>query len=216
MKTQIKKMARTGAALLFAAMLSIPASKAENPNPEFEFLKQRDGIDLYYRWMEMPGGKSVRQMKAVLELDGCANDVLNLLKDESRALDWIPSAEQFRHLTTTDGTEWASYIQFSVPWPFADQDCIMAYSAHWEADSSLVIDFECKPEFIDPVDGITRMKDIVGSFVIKPGEKGRCAMECYFLSKKASRIPKWITEPIVTGNILNLVNAIRVELSPKA
>ena len=216
MKTQIKNLAKAGAALLLAAMLNLPATKAENPGPEFEFLKERDGIDLFYRWMEMPEGKSVRQMKAVLEINACAKDVLNLLKDESRALDWIPSAEQFRHLTATSGDEWASYIQFAIPWPFADQDCILAYAAHWETDGSLVIDFECKPEFADPVDGITRMKDIVGSFVIRPGENGRCVMECYFLSKKASKIPRWITEPIITGNILNLVGAIREELSPDA
>ena len=209
-------MAKTGAALLLAAMLSVPATYAEKPGPDFEFLKERDGIDLFYRWMEMPEGKSVRQMKAVLEIDGCANDVLNLLKDENRALNWIPAAEEFRHLTVTSDTEWASYIQFAIPWPFADQDCILAYAARWESDGSLVIDFECKPEYIDPVDGITRMKDIVGSFVIRPEEKGRCVMECYFLSKKASRIPKWITEPIITGNILNLVGAIREELSPEA
>ena len=215
MKTKIKKLVKTGTTLLLATLAIATVSNAENPSSEIEFLKERNGIDLYYRWIAMPEGKPVRQMKAVLEIDACANDVMSLLKDQSRALDWIPSAEQFRHLTATSGNEWASYIQFSIPWPFADQDCILAYAARWDDDSSLVIDFECRPEYIDPVDGITRMKDIVGSFVIRQAGKGHCIMECYFLSKKASRIPRWVTEPIVTGNILNLVEALRQELSPK-
>jgi hypothetical protein len=63
-----------------------------------------------------------------------------------------------------------------------------------------------------PVDGITRMKDIDGAFVIKPQPDGHSILECYFLSKKASAIPRWVTEPIITGSILNVLDALRSEL----
>jgi ribosomal protein S28E/S33 len=63
------------------------------------------------------------------------------------------------------------------------------------------------------VDGISRMKDITGSFVIREQGGGHSILECYFLSEKASVIPRWITEPIITGSILNLMEAIRDELT---
>jgi hypothetical protein len=57
------------------------------------------------------------------------------------------------------------------------------------------------------------MKDITGSFVIRPLPGGRCTLECFFLSHKRSIIPVWLTDPIITGNILSLMEALRDELT---
>lgn len=181
---------------------------AGTPIGEFRMLKNRNGIDLYYRWMQMEGHNKVRQMKAVLEINGGPEDVLRLLQDEKQALSWIPSAEQFRHLAMISDAEWVSYIQFAIPWPFADQDCILEYKTRVNPAGETVIDFRTNPEYIGEVDGMSRMKDITGSFVIRDQPDGHSILECYFLSEKASVIPRWITEPIVTGSILSLMEAM--------
>ena len=186
---------------------------AGTPIGEFRRLKNRNGIDLYYRWMQMSEGNKVRQMKAFLEINGSADDVLHLLKDEQQAVGWIPSAEQFRNLTEVKGPEWASYIRFSVPWPFADQDCILEYKTGVNINGETVIDFRCNPEYLATYDGVSRMKDISGSFVIREVDGSHSILECYFVSEKASVIPRWITEPIITGSILSLMEAIRTELT---
>lgn len=201
------------AAILSLSFITSLYTQAESPEANFQFLKEKNGIDLYYRWLTMPEGNKVRQMKAVLEFNGSAEDVLYLLKDEKKALSWIPSAEQFRHLTQVSGPDWRSYIQFSVPWPFADQDCILEYTTRKDADGSTIITFRTDEDYLSPVEGMGRMKDIVGSFVIHNRPDGKCTLECYFLSTKASKIPKWITEPIVTGSLLSLVEALRNELA---
>jgi hypothetical protein len=212
MKTRIQNQVKLFAAILSLSFLPSLYTLAENPEGSFQFLKEKNGIDLYYRWLTMPEGNQVRQMKAVLEFNGTAEDVLYLLKDENKALSWIPSAEQFRNLTQISGPDWRSYIQFSVPWPFADQDCILEYTTRKDKDGSTVITFRTDEDYLSPVDGMGRMKDIVGSFVIHSRPDGKCTLECYFLSTKASKIPKWITEPIVTGSLLSLVEALRNEL----
>jgi hypothetical protein len=210
-KRNIKKM-KSLSVLIVCLALSYSAF-AGTPIGDFKMLKNRDGIDLYYRWMKMPEGKQVRQMKAVLEINGGTENILNLLKDEKLALEWIPSAEQFRNLTQVNGPEWVSYIQFAIPWPFADQDCILEYKTMVKASGETVIDFHTNPEYIGEVDGMSRMKDITGSFVIRELPDGRSILECYFLSEKASVIPRWITEPIITGSILSLMEALRDELT---
>ncbi|HSG67099.1 MAG TPA: hypothetical protein VK994_00235, partial [Bacteroidales bacterium] len=191
-------------------LLTISAGMPEN---DFRILKSRNGIDLYYRWMDMPGGNRVRQMKAVLNVDANTEDVITLLKDEERALHWISSAEKFQHLDTASLDEWVSYIQFSVPWPLADQDCILEFTRKVKANGEVLVEFKCNPGYITEVDGMKRMTDINGCFVLKPCDKGDCILECYFLSSKASVIPRWITEPIITGNILNMMEALRDELN---
>ncbi len=199
--------------VLVACLAIYAVAFAGTPIGEFRMLKNRNGIDLYYRWMQMSEGNKVRQMKAVLEINGSAADVLHLLKDEQQALSWLPSAEQFRNLTEVNGPEWVSYMQFSVPWPFADQDCILAYTTHENSSGETVIDFRCRPDYIATYDGISRMKDISGSFVIREVDEYHSILECYFISEKASVIPRWITEPIITGSILSLMEAIRTELT---
>ena len=213
MKTKINKQMKTSLAVLVACVAFCVAAFAATPIGDFRILKNRNGIDLYYRWMQMPEGNKVRQMKAVLEVNGGTEEVIRLLKDEKQALGWIPSAEQFRNLTQASGPDWVSYIQFAVPWPFADQDCILEYKTRVNAAGETVIDFRCNPEYIGTVEGISRMKDINGSFVIRELPNGHSILECYFLSEKASVIPRWITEPIITGSILSLMEALRDELT---
>jgi hypothetical protein len=213
MKTRIFQIVNRSLATGIIYLGLSSSAFAGSPENDFHLLKQRNGIDLYYRWMTMPEGNKVRQMKAVMEVSGTTEDLLILLKDEGRALNWIPSAEQFRNLTQISGPEWASYIQFATPWPFADQDCILEYKVKKCTVSETWIDFRSNPDYLSPVDGISRMKDIVGSFVIRPLPNGHCVLECYFLSTKASRIPTWITDPIITGSLLSLVEAMRTELN---
>ena len=213
MKTKINNRIKKGLTV-FTMVLAVSFSAfSTTPEGDFKILKQKNGIDLYYRWMQMPEGKQVRQMKAVFEVSATTEDLLNLLKDEKKALDWIPSAEQFRNLTKVNGTDWVSYIQFSIPWPFADQDCILEYSIKSSTPTETWIEFRTNPDYIGTVEGMGRMKDIVGAFVVHPLPNGHSLLECYFLSTKASKIPRWITEPIITGNILSLMDSLRNELS---
>jgi hypothetical protein len=213
MKTRISTRIKGSMAALFLLIAFCFSTSAHSPEGDFHILKSRNGIDLYYRWMEMPDGNRVRQMKAVLTVNTGTDEVVTLLKDEKKALNWVSSAEQFRHLDVTSPSEWVTYIQFSVPWPLADQDCILEFASHMNDSGDLVIDFTCNPEYIRTVDGIKRMNDINGSFVLKPCTDGTCVLECYFLSKKASVIPRWITEPIITGNIISMLEAMRDELT---
>lgn len=186
---------------------------AGTPVSDFRILKNRNGIDLYYRWMKMSEGNKVRQIKAVLEINGSPQEVINLLQDEKHALNWVPSAKQFRNLTPVNGPEWASYILFSIPWPFADQDCILEFKSGYGPDGETVIDFFTSPEYLEKYENISRMKEISGSFVIRPLPNGNSILECYFVSEKASVIPRWITEPIITGSLLSLMEALRNQLT---
>jgi hypothetical protein len=213
MKTRILSQTTrciTALTLIFALSFS---AFPKSPESEFKILKTRDGIDLYYRWVRMPDGNKVRQMKAVLAISANTEEVITLLKDESRALNWVSGAEQFKHLNQSSLSEWVTYIQFSVPWPLADQDCILEFTSVRKKSGETVVKFKCNPDYANSVEGVKRMKDINGKFVIKPHADGTCTMECYFLSEKRSVIPRWITEPIITGNILNMLEAMRDELT---
>jgi hypothetical protein len=213
MKTQLKNQIMMSLLVLVAFLALGLSAFSASPEAGFKMLKQKNGVDLYYRWMTMPEGNEVRQMKAVLEVNGTPEDIVSLLKDENRALDWLPSAEQFRNLTPVNGPEWASYIQFATPWPFADQDCILRYEVKSCTPEETRLDFMVDPEYISKVEGVTRMKDIVGSFVIKPLPNGHSEVECYFLSTKASKIPRWISDPIISGSILSLMESLKRELN---
>jgi len=213
MKTTMNnKMKKSLVALVTFLAISVTASGG-TPLGEFKMLKTRNGIDLYYRWMRMSDNNKVRQMKAVVEFNGDAQDVKELLKDEGSAAGWIPSAEEFRNLTAVNGPEWASYIRFAIPWPFADQDCILEYKESTGPGGETVIDFRTNPDYIEKYDDIGRMKDICGSFVIREQADGRSTLECYFVSEKASKLPRCITEPIVTGSLLNLMEALKARLT---
>ena len=213
MKTKLQIRVKKSLPAILAFMVLSLSAIAASPEEGFRMLKQRNGINLYYRWIQMPEGNKVREMKAVLEIDGGTTEVIDLLKDEQRGTNWIASAEQFRNLTDASGNNWISYIQFSTPWPLADQDCVLEYSIEQDPAGQSVVRFTRIPEYIPAVDGVTRMKDISGSIVIRTLSEGKSILELYFLSKKASALPKWLVEPIITGNMFNLLEGLRNELT---
>ena len=193
-------------------LLVYPLSSYCNPEGSFSKLKSSNGIDLYYRWMKMADGHKVRQLKAVLDIQGGTEEVVNLLRDEAHAMEWIQSARQYRILTEAPGSAWMNYIRFSVPWPLADQDCILEYTMEEISQGETRINFQCMPEYLEQVEGVSRMKDIYGTMVVKALSDTQSRLECYFLSKKASVIPRWVTEPIITSNILKVMEGLRNQI----
>ena len=211
--TDIKKNKGFLSLFILIWIIVYPFHSYCNPDDSFNKLKSSNGIDLYYRWMKMPDGNKVRQLKAVLDVQGGSEEVITLLRDEAHAMEWIRSAQQYSILTSTSGSAWINYIRFSVPWPLADQDCILEYNIEETSSGETWIHFKCVPEYLELVDGVSRMKEICGSIVVKSLSDQHSRLECYFLSKKASVIPRWLTEPIITGSILNVLEGMRNQLA---
>ena len=202
--------------LLFISTLSWDSAtcnnntgKEENSNdPGFILVKDVSGIRIFTRWIPVTESRSARQIKAVLVMDGSVAAVLAVLRDDRSFTKWMNGTKEYSRLKTIDSKQWYSYVQFSVPWPLNNQDCIIKYEVFEDAPSGkTMLRLTGVPSFIRPFDGVKRIPHMEGSWIITDLGKNKVQVEYIMFSNQKPSFPRWITDPIIQNNLLKTMEA---------
>ena len=198
--------------LIGAVGIAGPAQAAKMPTPkppvgdeEFKFIKERDGISLYERWFEVKPGLKVRELKAQFTVDAGTVANINVIKDESRAPNWMQSLDVFE-LLENQGTTWKTYVRYNIPWPMDDQDLVLSY-LQTNVEEGVLVAFQSDSDASHPVqNGVTRVEGVRGSWLFEPtGSKTRVTYK--ISTRNKSSLPRWITDPIVQDNLFDTMNS---------
>jgi hypothetical protein len=179
-------------------------------NTKFNLVRSDDNISIYTRWIPVTESRSTRQLKAEFVIDCPAEKVVSVLRDEKSYTKWMKATKTYYRLKTINENQWYSYVQFSIPWPLNNQDCILKYKVHECADPSKTeITLTGEPDFLQTYEGIERISHMEGSWVITKIGVGKSRVEYLVYSKQAPKFPTWITDPLIQKNLLKTMNAFR-------
>lgn len=106
------------------------------PNEKFILVRSDDNIFIYTRWIPVTENRSTRQLKAEFIVDCPTGKVVSVLRDEKTYTKWMKASKTYYRLKTINENQWYSYVQFSIPWPLNNQDCILKYEVHQNEDKS--------------------------------------------------------------------------------
>ncbi|MCB0635557.1 MAG: hypothetical protein KDC54_03010 [Lewinella sp.] len=171
----------------------------------FEPVTSEDGIELYERWHTQPGGGSFRELKAVFTLTATAGRLVRVLREEQLARQWMQRVETVRCRPAQRMDDWVTYVHYDLPWPARDHDCVLAYQRHDRTVRFWSVDREEFPE--QP--GITRMEGVSGRWVFDELGEGRVRVSYFIQTTQVSPLPRWVTDPLVRGNLLSTMAAYR-------
>lgn len=173
---------------------------------DFKLVKTSGRVSLYERWVEIEPGNKVRELKAEFTVDAGIDAALALLKDKSRVHRWMEGMEEFQVVETlSDG--WVSYIRYSIPWPLADQDVVMRFKLV-KNTGLYTASFQSSTHASRPVkEGVTRMQGVSGSWQFQAKSGNQTQVTYLIMTRNKSNFPKWMTDPIVQGNLLDTMNA---------
>lgn len=176
----------------------------------YKLVRSDKDIRIYTRWIPVDNIRSTRQLKAVFEVDAPMKKVVQVLQDESTYLSWMGAVKTFRRLKTLNQNDWYCYIQFSVPWPLNNQDCILRYELkELLGDSGTMITFKGVPGFMKEQEGIERISHMEGAWHLTQSPNGQTHVEYYVYSKQPPKFPTWITDPIIQKNLIKTMSRLR-------
>ena len=185
---------------------------------EFKLVKKDEVLSLYERWIPGAQGEQVREIKAVFLVRSNVESVISLLVDQSRGKEWNSNARNYDVVHTGNRTNWITYMRYSIPWPFGDQDCCLSYSVHKEADKpfSGVISFESVLNNQFPVTTeVTRITGTKGKWLLEDAGNGQMKVSYTISTNRSKKVPRWIADPIVRNNLFTSMTTFRTLLEKK-
>lgn len=196
--------------LLFSAFL-FSGDPGDSEGSGYAFIKREDGISLYYRWISVPEKLKVRELKAELQINSSPGEIISVLKNEKVATHWMKGTCEVNLIGKSGENQWYTYVQYNIPWPLSNQDCILKHSLKRDvADNSYFIDVSGMPRYLPAKEGITRIQHIEGSWRLTQVSKNVCKAEYTVYSAQAPKFPRWVTDPIVQGNLISTLQAFKV------
>jgi hypothetical protein len=198
--------------ILFIALLCCMARLYGNniENGGFKLVKKDNIISLYERWFVNTQGENVRELKAVLQVRSDIPEIISLLADSMRGTKWNIHAVTYN--IHGGGASWITYLKYAIPWPFGDQDCCLFYSLKQGAVSQkyALLNFESTTHQQYPEQkNITRITGIKGKWELQGTEKGHVRVTYLISSNRNTRLPRWISDPIVRNNLFDTMSAFK-------
>jgi hypothetical protein len=190
--------------------ISIYDPSESDLNTRFKLVRSNNNICIYARWIPVNETRSSRQLKAEFLINCKAEKVLSILRDEKTYTKWMKASRTCIRLKTINSNQWYSYIQFSIPWPLNNQDCILKYEVRKDEELSRTeISLVSAPDLLKPFKDIERISHMEGLWIITQTGPERTSVEYYVCSKQEPKFPTWITAPLIEKNFLNTMTAFR-------
>jgi hypothetical protein len=193
--------------LLCGANAYAECPRVNKDTANFVLVKEDNGIAIYERWYEVRPDLQAREIKATFRANAQPHAAVALLRNESKGRMWNKNTESYRILHQDDNI-WFGYIQYDLPWPVSNQDCVLQYSQNLRGNS-LHIEFKETDHPAFPIQKrIHRIPQINGRWIFTEGEQG-ISVEYYITTTPSATLPTWLTDPIIRNNLIETLQVFR-------
>ena len=170
--------------------------------------KKAKGIELYEKWIDISSELKAREVKVVYTVQATMESAAALLDNEAKAIHWNKGSRLYR-IIPMDDNSWGSYIQYDLPWPLDNQDCVLQYNAYYLAYNNIVIDFRSVDHEIFPtLKNVSRLDKVKGRWTFKETPNGT-RVEYLITTTPSTTLPRWVTDPIVRNNLIDTMDEFR-------
>lgn len=174
----------------------------------FLLVKKAKGIELYEKWHEITSNKMAREVKVVYSINTTIESAAALIESEDKATQWNKSSNMYRIIPKGENS-WVSYIQYDLPWPMDNQDCVLEYSVSSLKENHIIIDFKSIAHEIFPTsNNVARIIDIKGKWIFTETTTGT-EVEYSITTMPSPTLPRWVTDPLVRNNLIDTMDEFR-------
>lgn len=196
--------------LLFFPQTRVDSLKVEGDD-EFKLVKSEKDVILYERWTILQNGSPGREVKAEFVVKAGLENIFALIKDEERTKIWYKNLSDCK-ITDEGENKWMAYYQYAIPWPLSNQDCVLYHKVETlsRTNRKLVIHFKSFDDQRFPVlPGIKRIEEIYGKWEVEAKSEDEFQIRYFITTSPSSSMPKWITDPIIRGNLISTMSNFR-------
>lgn len=181
---------------------------SQNDSSGFLLVKKAKGIELYEKWHEVATNRMTREVKVVYSMNATIESAAALIENENKATQWNKSSSMYK-IIPKDENSWVSYIQYNLPWPMDNQDCVLEYSVSSLKENHIIIDFKSIVHEIFPTsNNVVRITDIKGKWIFRETTTGT-VVEYSITTMPSPTLPRWVTDPLVRNNLIDTMDEFR-------
>lgn len=193
-------MTRMKLMIAVSMMLMVITTNAQAE--DYKLVKKEGLLSLYEKWVTAMNGEKAREIKAVFYAHAKPADAVALLKDQSKALEWNPNAGEYKVVVSANPNSWLNYVIYDIPWPVGDQDLCLQYSMKQSGTVTEVV-FQGTDHKSFPVkSGVGRISGTKGKWVFEQQTNGLMKITYTISTNRNSKLPKFITDPIIHDNMM--------------
>jgi len=187
-------------------MISNPVLNAQ----DWECAKERDGIKIFTCH---DSASSYKLFKGEIDLQSDVNTVSDLIEDVRNFDEWDDEISNIRVLDDNPGKFIRYYVQYDVPWPFADRDlCVEAEIRTDSNTSDRIISSRSDPDAVPEDPEFVRIRKYWQKWTIMPTGAGKVHVILEGFVDPAGDIPAWLANLAITNAPLNMLRKIRETL----
>lgn len=193
-------------------------SRAQEKDPEvydeWRLSKEKDGIQIYTRWIEAEEGRKARQIHTVMTVNASLSASVYAIKNDQQVKKWLNRAKEYYHFDETDDYHWFAYTEFNIPWPLENQDLITRDFLSQDANTGKVlITLEGEPKKLPEKNNVQRIPQFEGSWELTPKSGNKVKIDYFIFTRTKPFLPRWIIDPIVTYGLWSTFDKLRVQIS---
>ncbi|SEN05778.1 START domain-containing protein [bacterium A37T11] len=156
----------------------------------WKFVTNKQGINVYSKAV---ADSKVKAIKATCELDASASQLVKLLLDVKAGEEWVYHTKSCKLLKQVSPAELYYYSEINIPWPLENRDFVAHMRASQDKETKVVtIDGPAVSGWVDPREGIVRISQSKGRWVIKPISKQKIQVEYTLQVDPGGVIPAWM------------------------
>jgi hypothetical protein len=174
---------------------------------DFKIVKKQGAITLFERWITGTKDEPVRELKAEFLVESDIESVIRLLKNQATGIEWNKNASLYKIANTLNRNQWINYIKYNMPAMFDDQECCLLYKMtdSFSSDKDrCLINFESTTCPMFPLNlDVKRITGISGQWKLEAQQNHLLKVTYLISSDRNSKIPRFISDPIVHNNLFN-------------
>ena len=165
---------------------------------EWRIKKDKEGIQIYTRWIKAEEGRKARQMHAVMQVKASLDATVMAITEDEQVKKWLSRVKDYYHFDNQDNYHWYAYTQFKIPWPLDNQDLITYNTLQQDQETKKIhVILDGKPDYKPQEKGVQRIAHFDGSWDFTPLDNGFIQVDYYIFTKTKPVLPRWIIDPIV-------------------
>ncbi|WCT14038.1 START domain-containing protein [Mucilaginibacter jinjuensis] len=178
-------------------------------------LKTEDeGIKVYTRAVSNSNFKAV---KVNCQVSANASQFVAVIMDIKNSVTWAYHTKSATVLKQVSPSELYYYSEVQVPWPVHNRDFICHIMVKQNPQTKVVtIDAPCLGDYIPEKDGIVRVKQSVGKWIITPIGKDKLDIEYTLALDPGGDVPAWLINLFAAEGPMQTFKKLKTQLQNPA
>lgn len=171
---------------------------------EWNLLKDKGTVKIYNR-MKSDG---FQEYKGVVSVSADVEKIISLIRNDKKGVKWINRAVDFKTVGELNDTEWYTYTEIDIPFPFDNKDLVSLNKLEHQSLDSALINMVSEPTYLPEYKDKARIEHMEASWYAVRQDSETTRLEYRVVSHKQI-LPLWISQPLVSHSLYKTLEAFK-------